>query len=291
MKEAIIVQGRQLEAEEIERIRRLIQAHPEWSRRQLSEVLAAQWDWRNGAGQLKDMATRSLLLKLEARGWIELPARRQKTFSRMAQQALQGRLWDRSPLQSTLRELGPPRVQEVSRKEPARTELAAAFAEFHYLGYRGSVGENLQYTITDCRVRLLAGLTFGAPAWKCGDRDHFIGWSGEERARSLHLVTNNTRFLILPWVGVPHLASWALGQVLRRLSADWQHKYGHPIVLVETFVERERFAATSYRAANWVRVGTTRGRTRQDRDHTVQVPVKDVYLYPLVRDFRSRLRS
>lgn len=136
----------------------------------------------------------------------------------------------------------------------------------------------------------MAGWLFGAAAWKCGARDGFIGWSPQERIRGLHRVTNNARFLVLPWVEVPHLASWALSRVLRRLSADWQRKYGHAILLVETFVEAGRFAGTCYRAANWVRVGATTGRTRQDRDRTLCVPAKDIYLYPLVRDFRSRLR-
>ena len=132
---------------------------------------------------------------------------------------------------------------------------------------------------------------FGAAAWKCQDRDQFIGWSAEQRKRNLGLIANNTRFLILPWVKVPHLASWILGWVSRRLCADWQAKYGHPVVLLETFVERERFAGTAYRAANWLAVGATAGRTRQDRHTRIQAPVKDIYLYPLGRNFRERLKA
>jgi len=153
------------------------------------------------------------------------------------------------------------------------------------------VGENLQYAVTDKDGRLLACLLFGSAAWKCKPRDGFIGWNTEQRQRNLHLVTNNTRFLILPFVRVPHLASWILGRVLRRLSADWRNKYGHPILLVETFVERERFAGTSYKAANWLRLGSTTGRSRQDRQHTLEVPVKDVYTYPLHRGFRRELSA
>jgi hypothetical protein len=164
-------------------------------------------------------------------------------------------------------------------------------AEFHYLGYRGTVGENLQYMVTTESGRLLACLLFGSAAWKCKSRDGFIGWNPEQRQRNLHLLTDNTRFLILPFVQVPHLASWMLGRVLRHLSADWQSKYGHPILLVETFVERERFAGTSYKAANWLPLGSTAGRSRQDRRHTLQVPVKDVYVYPLVRRFREGLSA
>jgi hypothetical protein len=143
----------------------------------------------------------------------------------------------------------------------------------------------------DANGRLLACLLFGSAAWKCAVRDQYIGWTREQRERRLHLITNNTRFLILPWVRVPHLASWILGQVLGRLWDDWQGKYGHGIALVETFVECNRFAGTSYKAANWIRLGATTGRSRQDRQHTLQVPVKDVYLYPLHRRFREELSA
>ena len=137
--------------------------------------------------------------------------------------------------------------------------------------------------------RPLGGLVFGSAAWKCQERDRWIGWSAETRQRRLALIANNHRFLLLPWVRVPRLGSWILGRVLRRLSADCEAKYGHPIALVETFVERERFRGTVYRAANWQHVGATRGRTRQDRYSTLHVPVKDIYVYPLAKNFREVL--
>jgi hypothetical protein len=151
------------------------------------------------------------------------------------------------------------------------------------------VGENLQYIVRDGRERLLACLVFGAAAWKCQSRDQFIGWNLEQRRRNLGGLANNSRFLILPWVKVPGLASWALGSEARRLSSDWQAKYGHPLHALETFVEKERFAGTAYRAANWLRVGATTGRTRQDRSRLIAAPVKDIYLHPLHRKFRQRL--
>jgi hypothetical protein len=147
----------------------------------------------------------------------------------------------------------------------------------------------MAYLVRDCHGRDLACVLFGAAAWKTRPRDAWIGWDDATRARRLLYVANNSRFLILPWVRVPHLASHVLACVLRRLSADWQAKYGHPIHLVETFVDRSRFKGTCYRAANWILAGQTQGRGRQDRDHVLRVPVKDVYLYPLTRDFRSRL--
>lgn len=291
MNEALVVQGRRLEPADIARIRELIAGNPGWSRRRLSEALCAEWEWRNGAGQAKDMAARTMLLKLEARGLIHLPPRRQTPSNRMALRARPRYFWDRSPIEGHLSNLGPLVVREVSEHAPARTQVAAALDEFHYLGCRGTVGENLQYSVTDESGRLLACLLFGAAAWKCRARDQFIDWTPEQRQQRLHLVANNSRFLILPFVNVPHLASWILGRVTRRLSTDWEKKYGHPVVLAETFVERDRFAGTSYKAANWVRLGETTGRSRQDRYSTLHVAVKDVYIYPLRRNFRKELSS
>jgi hypothetical protein len=289
MSEAILVQGRRLEPEDCARIRELIAGNPDWSRRRLSEVLATEWDWRNASGQLKDMAARTLLLKLEAQGLIQLPARRQIPTNRMRRPRIVREVWDQTPVRGALGNLGPLTVREVSREASDRARFAAALDQFHYLGYGGTVGENLQYTVTDATGRLLACLLFGSAAWKCRTRDEFIGWTAEQRTRQLHLVTNNHRFLILPFVEVGCLASHLLGCVARRLSDDWQQKYGHPILLVETFVERQRFRGTCYRAANWLRVGETTGRSRQDRYTKLRVPVKDVYLYPLRRRFRREL--
>ncbi len=287
-RESAVVQGRIVTGADREQIRQFIRAHPEWSRRRLSEVLAAEWNWRNAAGRLKDMAARSLLVKLDQRGWIQLPPRRWAATNRMRARVIARRRWDTTPLQVRLAELGPLEICEVSGDTEGRKTLAAALAEFHYLGYTSSVGENAQYLITQ-GSRVLAVVLFGSAAWKCRDRDQFIGWSGEARARNLSFLTNNQRFLIMPWVQVPRLGSWILGRVLRRLSADWRAKYGHPIWLVETFVERERFRGTVYRAANWQHVGATQGRTRQDRNTTLRVPVKDIYVYPLARHFREVL--
>jgi hypothetical protein len=289
MTEMLQLQGRQLSAADVESIRQLISVNPEWSRRRISEQLAGQWNWRNGVGQLKDMAARSLLLKLHQRGLVQLPPRRFAPTNRMRSQRVEVLAWDQSPIHCSLDCLGPLQVREVNLDGEERTLFVGALCAFHYLGHGGTVGENLRYVVRDAQDRPLAFLLFGSAAWKCQDRDRFIGWTPEQRERNLGLLTNNTRFLILPWVKVPHLASWALGTVLRRLSRDWQRKYGHPIALVETFVQRDRFAGTAYRAANWKQVGQTTGRTRQDRCYSIQAPVKDIYLYPLGRRFREEL--
>jgi hypothetical protein len=151
------------------------------------------------------------------------------------------------------------------------------------------VGENLKYWVTDGGGRVLACLLFGSAAWSCEARDTFLGWEPETRQRNLSLLTNNSRFLILPWVRVPHLASHVLSQVAKRIHGDWVVRYGHGVYLLETFVDRERFRGVCYRAANWIHVGVTTGRSRNDRHKRLQVPPKDVLVYPLRRDFRRRL--
>jgi hypothetical protein len=291
MSEAVLAQGRCLQAADMVGIRRLIADNPTWSRRRISEALATAWDWRNGRGQLKDMAARSLLVKLEARGLIDLPARRQTPTNRMGRVRRLDTEWDTAPVVGPMGKLGPLQVQEIHADPAAGQRCAAALDQFHYLGWGGAVGENLRYTITNEAGRLLACIGFGSAAWKCRARDEFIGWNARQKQQRLHLITNNTRFLILPFVQVPHLASWILGQVLRRLSSDWEARYGHGIVLVETFVDRERFRGTCYRAANWTHTGATTGRSRQDRQHRLRVPIKDVYIYPLARRFRQELSA
>jgi hypothetical protein len=290
--ENLIIQGRRLHESDLQSIRQWLGAHPDWSRWRLSRDLATRWDWRNGAGHLKDMAARTLLRKLEQRGLIHLPRRRQVPTNRMRCSGQRAEpKWDQRQIDCNLAQLADLTVTEVSTQPGERAWVRAALRQFHYLGFGGAVGENLQYVVRDGAGRPLACLVFGAAAWKCQGRDQFIGWSGEQREKNLAWVANNARFLILPWVQVPHLASWILGRIGRRIRQDWQSKYGHGLVALETFVERERFAGTAYRAANWWKVGQTKGRTRQDRHTCIQAPVKDIYLYPLRRNFREALQG
>jgi hypothetical protein len=276
---------------QLQDLRQWVGENPHWSRWRLSRELAARWDWRNGAGVLKDMAARTLLVKLAHRGLIALPERRQVPTNRMRCGPPSTLEWAQpgQPITGPLAQLEPLSLQEVSAEPAARAWVKEALARFHYLGFGGAVGENLQYVVRDGQNRPLACLVFGAAAWKCQDRDRFIGWTAAQRQKHLALVANNTRFLILPWVRVPSLGSWSLGRVAGRIARDWQGKYGHGIVLLETFVEPPRFGGTVYRAANWQRVGRTTGRTRQDRHTCIQVAVKDIYVYPLHRGFRQVL--
>jgi hypothetical protein len=289
--ENLTIQGRPLSDQALQELRQWMGANPHWSRWRLSRELATRWDWRNAAGQLKDMAARTLLVKLQQRGLIELPARRQVPTNRMRCGAPPAIVEPSELISCALADLQPLSVEEVSRQAAERAWLGGALAQFHYLGFGGAVGQNLQYLVRDGRHRPLACAVFGAAAWKCQDRERFISWSAQQRQRNLALIANNSRFLILPWVKVAHLGSWLLGGVARRIAQDWQAKYGHPVVLLETFVERERFRGTVYRAANWQRVGVTAGRTRQDRHTCIQVAVKDIYVQPLCRGFRQVLQG
>jgi hypothetical protein len=266
--------------EEIRWLGGWIQAHPQWSRKRVAQQLCEHWQWRDGRGRLKDFAARSLLLKLEAQGQITLPPLQihQRRAPRPAP-ALPD--WQEpAPWSARLDELAPVSLAPVQPATPAARRWAFYLHRYHYLGLR-VVGANLGYLAQDVHGRDVGCLLFGAPAWRCAPRDRALGWSDLTRRQRLHTLTNNTRFLILPWVRVPHLASHLLGRVARRIAADWQAQYGHGLDWLETFVERGRFAGTCYRAANWQCVGSTQGRSRQDRDHTCVVPRKDVYLYRL----------
>lgn len=293
MTESLTIQGRCLSSTQLQDLRQWVGENPHWSRWRLSRELATRWDWRNGAGVLKDMAARTLLVKLAQRGLIALPERRQVPTNRMRCGTRPALEWPEPspPISDALAQLGPLSLQEISAEAAARAWVKEALARFHYLSFGGAVGENLQYVVRDGQSRPLACLVFGAAAWKCQDRDRFIGWTAAQRQEHLGLVANNTRFLILPWVRVPDLGSWILGQVAHRIGRDWLAKYGHPIVLLETFVEQQRFRGTVYRAANWRKVGQTAGRTRQDRHTCIQVATKDIYVYPLRRSFREALQG
>jgi hypothetical protein len=286
--EAQTVQGRKISSVEIAEIEGLMAVNPLWSRHRLSQALAKKWQWYASSGQLKDMAARTLLLKLEGRGLITLPKRRRVPPLRGPR--FSPELFDLvlpEPVVADLSSLRPLRIHVVGPKQPYYQEFQRYLAQHHYLSYRGPVGENVGYLIQSRTGVDLACLLFGAAAWQCAPRDRWIGWSAEQRAQGLQFIANNSRFLILPWVKVPALANHILSQIAQRINTDWQRRYRHPIYLLETFVQQDRFRGTCYQAANWVHVGQTTGRTRQSqrhRDNQVHAPVKNVYLYPLSSD-------
>ena len=281
------IQGKNLSQENIDWICRLISEHPDWHRSRLSQEICAAWNWVNATGKLKDMACRTMLLKLERLGYLRLPAARSVCVGNSVRVRTPV-AHSTTEIVCSLRELIPLRIDVV--RETTSSQLFKHFlAEYHYLGFSGTIGENIKYMVYDRWQRPLACLLFGSAAWKVSSRDKWIGWKPNLRQAYLPYMTNNSRFLILPWVQVPHLASHLLARIAWRISGDWIQKYGHPIYLLETFVEQDRFRGTCYRAANWICVGQTQGRSRNDTDRTLQVPVKDVYLYPLIPDVRKVL--
>jgi hypothetical protein len=283
-----IVQGRVVTLAILAQVRGLIAERADWSRRRLALELCRRWQWHNAAGQIKDMAARSFLDKLEARGWIQLPPRQRRRGPGFAPR-LAALPPPPAELKKSLAQLRPLQWHVFSAHQPQAARFNAYLTQYHYLPYRSTVGENLGYLVQDRHGRDLACVLFGAAAWKTQPRDDFIGWTVSERQTYLGRIVNNSRFLILPWVRVPELASHILGRVARRVARDWQAHYGHPLVLLETFVERERFRGSCYRAANWLHLGQTQGRTRQDRQHKLQAPVKDIWVYPLQANFRKQL--
>jgi hypothetical protein len=288
-----IMQGRPFGPAQLAQIQALLNEHPTSSRYGLSRHLATLWNWRTSTGQLKDMAARTLLLKLHEQGWIQLPARRMSSPTRSGRAvSTAGTLvLDETPLEGTLPRVGPIVIEEVSqrRNRERRAQLEACLERYHYLGYRSRVGQNLQYWISSAAGRPLACVAFGAAAWQCAARDRWIGWSAAQRAQSLSGIVNNTRFLIFPWIRIPHLASHILGRISRRITVDWRSKYQQPLYLLETFVDRQRFVGTCYRAANWLVLGSTRGRGRQG-PQAPSTSIKDVYVLPLHRRFRHHLK-
>lgn len=267
----------------IQTVRRLIADNPSWSRSRLSRELCQLWNWRFPAGQVKDMACRDLLLKLEQQGQIALPRRKSEAFVRGGNISIREVPHDTTVIAGKLKDLLPLRTEAIEPGHPSWNLFKYLLCQYHYLGFNGTVGENMKYLVFNNESRPLACLLFGSAAWSCAARDDFIGWDKDARINHLHLLTNNTRFLILPWVKIPHLASHLLGLITRRIKRDWQKKYGHDLFLLETFVEIDRFQGTCYKAANWRYAGLTRGRSRNDRYNRMHVPVKAVYLYPLAK--------
>jgi hypothetical protein len=229
-----------------------------------------------------------MLTALDKAGKISLPPP-QRTPRRSGDSKGVKRLThDETPIAVNLRELRPLQVEVISDKNTME-QFKSLIDQYHYLSFDRCISESMSYIVYSNGKQPLACLLFGSSAWSCRDRDSFIGWSKEDRRSNLIMTTNNSRFLILPWVNVPHLASHILSIIAKRISSDWEHKYGHPICLLETFVEVDRFKGTCYKAANWLNVGRTTGRGRNGGHNNAIVPYKDIYLYPLSKDWRTVL--
>lgn len=285
----LLVQGRTLKLSDIEYIKKTISSNPSMNRTNLSRELCRNWNWVRADGTLKDMSCRNMLLKLERRSLLKLPAPVKTPNNHLRGKNYSGIPHSTTPIESDIRSLYPLKVTEVSGSGYNESLFKCLLSKYHYLSFRAIVGENLKYLVTDRDDRPVACLLFGAAAWKTAPRDEHIRWDIPTRERNVNFMTNNTRFLILPWVKVPNLASCVLGMVLRRLNGDWVKRYGHSIYLVETFVDTSRFTGSCYKAANWKKLGETKGRTRQDRYSKIKAPVKDIYIYPLIKNYKEML--
>lgn len=282
--------GRNIGIADVEFIRQFIAQHPDLSRRRLSAHLCLAWNWVQPNGALRDMVCRGLLLALHRAGWIQLPAKRVSVPNNVLghrRRSAQDELVDRSPLVATLAELGPLSIEQVRRTQ-SEDLWAQLLADHHYLGYCRPVGEHLKYLVC-ARGQPIACVAWSSAPRHLASRDRFVGWSPSVRRQNLHSIAYQTRFLILPWVDVPNLASHLLARLAGRISADWQQVYLHPIHLLETFIDPVRFVGTCYRAANWICLGPTSGRGHNDQTHRCDRPRKELWVYPLSPNFRRRL--
>jgi len=282
--------GREIRAEDIVFIRQHIAEHPGVSRRRLSQKLCEAWQWKQANGALCDMVCRGLLLRLHRAGEIELPPVRYTPPNPLAKREPPApMLIDITPIRGSLGQLQPLDIQPV-RRTPEEAMFNSLMEQHHYLGYEQPVGGHLKYVVW-AHGRPIACLAWSSAPRHLGSRDRFIGWNGEARRRNLRFLAYNTRFLILPWVEVPHLASHLLGRMAKRLSEDWERLYQHPIYFLETFVDPERFRGTCYRAANWILLGLTTGRGKDDQTNRRNRSLKQVLGYPLTPRFRELLQE
>jgi hypothetical protein len=279
---------RAITQDDITFINEVIKEHWDKGRTAISRILCEAWDWRQANGYLKDGVCRGLLLKLEQEQHITLPPRIIFNNTSRNKKNRQHTLdFCPIPISGKLQDLGPIELRQV-RRTPEEKLFNSLIRQHHYLGYTQPVGEHLKY-LAYAEGRLVACLAFASAPYAINCRDTYLGWSAEARERNRNLLAYNTRFLILPWVTVPHLASHLLGRIARIISHDWQQLYHHPILWLETFIDTERFNGTCYRAANWTLLGLTSGRTKYNQTRKKLTSIKAMYGYPLCRDFRRRL--
>ncbi len=282
--------GREVTDDDITFIADLITRNPGASRRALSAMLCEAWDWRQANGELRDMVCRGLMLKLHRAGLIQLPPVRHRPLNNVViRRRPQRVLIDRTPWCTKLKQIRPLEILPI-RRTREETFYDSLIEEYHYLGYTRPVGEHLKYLIL-ASGRPVACMAWGSAPRHLGPRDRFIGWSTDARRRNIRYVAYNTRFLILPWIEVPYLASHLLARMARALSPDWERFYSHPIYYLETFVDPARFRGTCYLAANWIALGQTTGRGHNAPPGKALQPKKEILAYPLRKDFRELLAA
>lgn len=280
--------GRDVGISDVEFIQDLVDKHPNQSRRQLSQKLCEAWNWYQANGHPRDMVCRGMMLELHRRGLIRLPPKRKTPPNPFLRRARPPSMEVTSePICASLKEIGAVELRQV-RRSAEELLVNSLIEQHHYLGYVQPVGEHLKYLVR-AKGRPLGCFCWSSAPRHLGPRDRYIGWSPVCRKENIRLVAYQSRFLILPWVRVPHLASHLLGRMSRQLSADWEGVYAHPIYFTETFVDPSRYAGTCYRAANWIYLGMTTGRGKNDQTNKPNRTLKQVYGYPLHRGFRQKL--
>ena len=258
-------------------------------RTNISRVLCQRWNWVQPNGRLKDMACREVLVTLERAGHLTLPPGRHNGLNHKRNRFIDSVLVDQSPMEGSLTDYGPVTMTMV-RNTLQESLYNSLVHQHHYLGYRQIVGQHLKY-MAFIGDRPVACIGWGSAAWAVKSRETYVGWDKPTKENNLSFVVNNTRFLILPWVNIKCLASKILAMNARRISEDWTTIYQQPVYLLETFVEKDRFLGTCYKAANWICVGQTKGTSKKGHDHLVHGKIKDVFLYPLRKDFRKKLKN
>lgn len=279
--------AREFSALDIQTIRDLIDQNPKLQRTALSRKLCQLWGWTKPNGELKDMACRVALLRMQADGLIALPVSRIGGLRKRAHFAPTAASDAQCPIKQPVHEIGRIRLEIVSGTAASRL-WNEYVARYHYLGYTAMSGSQIRYNVF-AGEQLVACISFCACAWKLKDRERFIGWSEAQRQKNLQLVINNARFLVLPWIECKGLASKILSLAARQLPNDWLSRYGYSPVLLETFVEYERHKGTCYKAANWIHVGRTSGRGKKSTSHKALIAAKDIWLYPLRKNFAATL--
>jgi hypothetical protein len=283
----ITIRKRTITKPDLAFIQAVVNEHWNKGRTQISKILCSKWNWFQENGHPKDMACREILLTLYRKNLLNLPPGIHDGRNLKRNRFIPIIETDQSPMEGKLSQLPSIELKLVrnTNLEPLYNSLVH---QHHYLGYRQIVGNHLKY-MAFIEDRPIACLGWGSPTWSVKSRDTFIGWDKPTKEKNLHLLANNTRFLILPWVSVKYLASKVLALSAKRISNDWLEVYNHPLHLLETFVERKRFKGTCYQAANWICVGKTKGTAKKGHDHLFHGNIKDVYLYPLRKDFRQKL--
>jgi len=289
METLVKYRGRCVSRDDVETIKKVIEDFPGSSRRFISQELCRIWDWRQPNGYLKDMVCRSLLLLLESSGFIKLPPRKCTPNNPLANRKKPEKIVvDETPLQCKLSDIS---ISLIQVRKTSREKMFDSLVEqYHYLGYTQPVGEHLKY-LAFHGDRPLACLARASAPWHIKARDRFIGWTKRERQKNLHLIASNTRFPILPWIRIQCLASRLLSISRKNLSEHWNRLYNHPVYLVETFVDVRRFSGTCYRADNWIQAGLTTGRGKANKTHVRLVSKKAVFVRPLRKNFRKKLRD